>query len=66
MPPITALLHTMNDALRLGRTLEMILPCAEILIVDHRSARRNVAFYRAVSGGCPTLISLARTCPVGQ
>jgi hypothetical protein len=28
----------MNDALRLGRTLEMILPCAEILIVDHRSA----------------------------
>jgi hypothetical protein len=38
MPPITALLHTMNDALRLGRTLEMLLPCAEILIVDHRSA----------------------------
>jgi hypothetical protein len=37
MPPITALLHTMNDALRVGRTLEMILPCAEILIVDHRS-----------------------------
>ncbi len=38
MPPITALLHTMNDALRLGRTLEMLLPCAEILIVDHHSA----------------------------
>jgi glycosyltransferase involved in cell wall biosynthesis len=38
MPPITALLHTMNDALRLGRTLETILPCAEILIVDHNSA----------------------------
>jgi glycosyltransferase involved in cell wall biosynthesis len=45
MPPITALLHTMNDALRLGRTLEMILPCAEILIVDHRSvdATRRIA-----------------------
>jgi len=38
MPPITALLHTKNDALRLGRALEMLLPCAEILIVDHHSA----------------------------
>jgi hypothetical protein len=38
MPPITALLHTTNDALRLGRTLEMLLPCQEILIVDHHSA----------------------------
>jgi hypothetical protein len=38
MPPITALLHTMNDALRLGRTLETLFPCAEILIVDHHSA----------------------------
>ncbi|MGA8764018.1 MAG: hypothetical protein WB562_14225 [Candidatus Sulfotelmatobacter sp.] len=37
MPPITALLHTENDALRLGRALEMLLPCDGILIVDHRS-----------------------------
>jgi hypothetical protein len=37
MPPITALLHTLNDGLRLGRTLEMLLPCAELLIVDHSS-----------------------------
>jgi hypothetical protein len=37
MPPITALLHTKNDALRLGRSLEMLLPCAEVLIVDHHS-----------------------------
>ncbi len=45
MPPITALLHTANDALRLGRTLEMILPCSEIVIADHRSidATRSVA-----------------------
>jgi glycosyltransferase involved in cell wall biosynthesis len=45
MPPITALLHTSNDALRLGRTLETLLPCAEILIVDHDStdATRRVA-----------------------
>jgi glycosyltransferase involved in cell wall biosynthesis len=38
MPPITALLHTTNDALRLGRALETLLPCSEILIVDHQSA----------------------------
>jgi hypothetical protein len=37
MPPITALLHTANDAQRLGRALETLLPCAEILIVDHHS-----------------------------
>jgi len=45
MPPITALLHTTNDALRLGRTLETLLPCAEILVVDHDStdATRSVA-----------------------
>jgi glycosyltransferase involved in cell wall biosynthesis len=38
MPAFTALLHTHNDALRLGRTLEMLLPCSEILIVDHDSS----------------------------
>jgi glycosyltransferase involved in cell wall biosynthesis len=38
MPPITALLHTKDDALRLGRALETLLPCAEIVIVDHNSA----------------------------
>jgi len=45
MPPITALLHTRNDELRLGRSLEMLLPCAEILIVDHHStdATRRIA-----------------------
>ena len=37
MPPITALLHTTNDALRLGRALETVLPCSEILVVDHGS-----------------------------
>jgi glycosyltransferase involved in cell wall biosynthesis len=37
MPPITALLHTSNAALCLGRALETLLPCAEILLVDHHS-----------------------------
>jgi glycosyltransferase involved in cell wall biosynthesis len=37
MPTITALLHTENDGLRLGRALEMLFPCDEILIFDHNS-----------------------------
>jgi glycosyltransferase involved in cell wall biosynthesis len=37
MPTLTALLHTKNDALRLGRVLETLYPCDHILIVDHNS-----------------------------
>jgi len=37
MPLITAILHTCNDAARLGRALETLMPCDEIVIVDHGS-----------------------------
>jgi len=37
MRSITAVLHTQNDALRLGRALETLYPCDEILVVDHGS-----------------------------
>lgn len=37
MPAITAVLHTENDALRLGRCLETLYPCDQILVVDHSS-----------------------------
>jgi glycosyltransferase involved in cell wall biosynthesis len=37
MPSLTALLHTYNDALRLGRCLETAYPCDEILVIDHGS-----------------------------
>jgi len=37
MPPITAILHTCNDGLRLGRALETLRPCDEILVLDHGS-----------------------------
>jgi len=45
MPAITALLHARNDALRLGRALETLLPCDEILVIDHGSqdASRRIA-----------------------
>lgn len=42
MPAITALLHTENDALRLGRCLETLYPCDEILVVDHGSRDSTV------------------------
>lgn len=37
MPKITALLHTHNDALRLGRVLDSLRPCDEVLVVDDNS-----------------------------
>jgi glycosyltransferase involved in cell wall biosynthesis len=38
MPKITALIHAENDALRLGRTLDSLRPCDEVLVIDHNSA----------------------------
>ena len=37
MPRITALIHTNNDALRIGRALDSLRPCDEVLVVDHGS-----------------------------
>lgn len=37
MPPISAILHTRNDADRLGRALATLHPCDEIVVVDHGS-----------------------------
>jgi hypothetical protein len=37
MPSITAIIHTNNDALRLGRLLETLYPCDDIVVVDHES-----------------------------
>ena len=37
MPKITALLHTHNDALRLGRALDSLRPCDEVLVIDDNS-----------------------------
>lgn len=37
MPKITAIIHTKNDARRIGRALESLRPCDEVLVVDHGS-----------------------------
>jgi hypothetical protein len=46
MARITALLHTENDALRLGRALETVYACDDILIVDHGSRDATVRVAR--------------------
>jgi glycosyltransferase involved in cell wall biosynthesis len=42
MPKIVALLHTENDSLRVGRCLETLYPCDEIIVVDHGSRDATV------------------------
>ena len=37
MPKITALIHTSNDGLRLGRALDSLRACDQIIVIDHGS-----------------------------
>jgi glycosyltransferase involved in cell wall biosynthesis len=46
MPPLTAVIHTRNDELRLGRALESLRPCDELLIFDHGSRDGTAAIAR--------------------
>ena len=46
MPHITALLHTANDGLRLGRALETLRACEEIIVVDHDSSDATLRLAR--------------------
>jgi hypothetical protein len=46
MSKITAVLHTKNDALRLGRALEGLYPCDHILVIDHGSRDSTVKVAR--------------------
>jgi len=38
MPKITALIHTLDDGLRIGRTLDSLRACDQVLVVDHGSS----------------------------
>lgn len=61
MPKITALIHTNNDGLRLGRALDSLRACDQVIVVDHGSsdntekvARDHGAeFKKAISGVDP-------------
>jgi glycosyltransferase involved in cell wall biosynthesis len=46
MRRITALLQTKNDGLRLGRCLETLYPCDDILVIDHESEDDTVRVAR--------------------
>jgi len=46
MPSITALVHTENDEARIGRALESLRSCDELLVVDHGSQDRTVRVAR--------------------
>jgi glycosyltransferase involved in cell wall biosynthesis len=46
MPPITAILHTHNDALRIARAVESLRPCDEVLVIDHESSDETCATAR--------------------
>lgn len=42
MPSISALIHTCNDEHSIGRTLETLRPCDEVLVIDHASSDGTV------------------------
>jgi glycosyltransferase involved in cell wall biosynthesis len=46
MPPISAILHTCNDELRIGRLLQTLHPCDEVLIIDHGSTDQTLRIAR--------------------
>jgi hypothetical protein len=46
MPAITAVLHTENDGLRLGRALETLYPCDDIFVIDHDSRDATISVAR--------------------
>lgn len=54
MPPITAILHTRNDAARLGRALETLQPCDQIIIVDHGSTDATLRVAREYAAAVRT------------
>lgn len=41
MPKLSAIIHANNDERRLGRALETLRPCDEVIVIDHGSTDRT-------------------------
>jgi len=69
MPKLTALIHTHNDALRLGRALDSLRACDEVLVIDEGSedgtekvAREHGAVFKtAIPGVTPGAYAMDAT-----
>ena len=46
MPKISAIVHAQNDALRIGRALDSLRPCDEIIVIDHDSSDDTIKIAR--------------------
>ena len=58
MPPITALIHTLNDGARIGRALESLHACDEIMVVDGGSSDESIRIARDYGA----IVRQAETC----
>ena len=61
MPKLSAILHTHNDALRLGRALDSLRPCDEVLVIDDDSEDDTVRI--AQEHGAKVKTSIAGVTP---
>ena len=46
MPKISAIIHTHNDGKRIGRTLESLRACDQVIVVDHGSLDETIRIAR--------------------
>jgi glycosyltransferase involved in cell wall biosynthesis len=46
MPKVSAIIHTDNDALRIGRVLDSLRACDEVLVIDHDSTDDTIKIAR--------------------
>ena len=46
MPKISAIVHACNDERRIGRALESLRPCDEVVVIDHSSTDRTADIAR--------------------
>jgi glycosyltransferase involved in cell wall biosynthesis len=66
MPPISAIVHTHNDALRIGRALESLRACNEVIVFDHGSQDGTLAIAREHGARVVNAGEMTSTTAAGQ